>query len=84
MLSLACQNGNIKLCKYLAAKGANLNHQNRNGQTPAHFAIAYKFFDLSHWLFENGGDDTIHNKAGLSPYDGLDNGGGDDLLEIEN
>ncbi len=77
MLSLACQNGNMKLCKYLIGKGANPSHQNKNGQTPSHFAIAYKFFDLSTYLFENGGDDTLENKFGLSPYDGLSAEGGE-------
>jgi ankyrin repeat protein len=85
MLSLACQNGNVKLCKYLVGKGANPNHQNKNGQTPAHFAIAYKFFDLSTYLFENGGDDTLENRFGLSPYDGLSAEGGDnDVALLEN
>lgn len=90
MLSLACQNGNLKICKYLVSKGSNLNHQNHLGQTPAHFAIAYKFYDLSHWLFENGADDTLENKFGLTPYDGLsteddggDGNGGGDYLAIE-
>lgn len=78
MLCLACQNGNIKIAKYLVSKGANPNHQNKSGQTAAHFAIAYKFFDLSSWMFENGGDDTIMNKDHLTPYDGLDNGADDD------
>lgn len=49
--------------------------QNKQGQTPGHFAIAYKFYDLATWLFENGGDDMLPNKAGLTAYDGL---GGDD------
>ena len=83
MLSLACQNGNVKICKYLVAKGANPNHQNKMGQTPAHFAIAYKFFDLSNWLFENGASDLVENKFGLSPYDGLSADGGDEVLAIE-
>ena len=42
MLSLACQNGNVKVAKYLVSKGANPSHQNKQGQSPAHFAIAYK------------------------------------------
>jgi pimeloyl-ACP methyl ester carboxylesterase/CheY-like chemotaxis protein len=71
MLCLACQNGNTKVVKYLIAKGSNMNHQNKAGQTPAHFAVAYKFFDLSKWMFENGADDTIENKFSLTPYDGL-------------
>eukprot|EP00981_Chlorochromonas_danica_P002157 scaffold428_cov168-Ochromonas_danica.AAC.22 len=90
LLIYACQNGNAKIAKYLANKGANLNHQNKQGQTAAHYAIAYQFFDLSTWLFENGADDTIENKFGLTAYDGLnateDEGGygGEDTLAIEN
>jgi|TARA_B110000090_G_scaffold197179_1_gene234828 hypothetical protein len=33
---------------------------------------------LSQWLFENGCDDTLPNKFGLTAYDGLDDGGDDD------
>ena len=71
MLMLACQNGNTKLVKYLIAKGANPSAQNKAGQSAAHFAISFKFYDLSKWLFENGADDTLVNKYGLTPYDGL-------------
>lgn len=79
MLSLACQNGNAKICKYLVAKGCNPNHQNKTGQTPAHFAVSYKFFELSQWLFENGALDYLTNEHGLTPYDGLaPDGEGDD------
>jgi len=78
MLCLACQNGNLKIAKYLITKGANPNHQNKQGQTAPHFAIAYKFYDLSQWMFENGADDTLHNKFGLTAYDGLSPEGGDD------
>lgn len=90
LLLYACQNGNAKIAKFLANKGANLNHQNKQGQTAAHYAIAYQFFDLSAWLFENGADDTIENKFGLTPYDGLNSAedeggyGGEDTLAIEN
>ncbi len=80
MLSLACQNGNEKITKYLVMKGANPNHQNKNGQSPAHFCIAYKFFELAQWLFENGALDTLTNKAGLTPYDGLDGDEGDSVV----
>ena len=46
--------------------------------TAGHFAIAYKFYDLFQWLFENGGDDTVMNKDGLTAYDGLSGEGDDD------
>jgi hypothetical protein len=78
MLSLSCQNGNTKITKYLISKGANPNHQNKQGQTPCHFAIAYKFFELSQWMFENGANDQLENKFGLSAYDGLSPDGDDD------
>ena len=71
MLMLACQNGNMKLVKYLVAKGSNPCAQNKAGQTAAHFAISFKFYEVSQWLFENGADDTMENKYGLTPYDGL-------------
>jgi ankyrin repeat protein len=83
LLGISCQNGNLQTCKYLVAKGANPNHQNVAGQTPAHFAIAFKSYNLSQWLFENGANDLIENKFGLTPYDGLTpeayQGQGDDI-----
>ena len=78
MVCLAAQNGNTKITKYLISKGANPNHQNKQGQTAAHFAIAYKFFDLSQWMFENGADDQLMNKFGLTAYDGLSPDGEED------
>ena len=72
LLILAAQNGNEKIAQYLVTKGANPNHQNAHGHTPAHFAIAYQFFELSQWLFENGADDSIVNEYGHTPYDGIE------------
>ena len=78
LLIIAAQNGNSKLVKYLISKGSNPNHQNDAGQTAAHFAVEYKFFEISTWLFENGALDYIENKYGHTPYDGLSRGGDDD------
>lgn len=64
--------------------------QNKQGQTAGHYAVSYQFFDLSEWLFlqdGNGGgtDDTIVNKFGLGPYDGLqaDTGTSEQPLMLE-
>jgi len=74
LLHLAAQNGSTRIAKILIQKGANPNHQNKQGQTPGHFAIAYQFYDLASWLFdaEGGkGNDMLTNLYGLGPYDGL-------------
>lgn len=89
LLHIACQNGNDKVARLLIMKGANPNHQNKQGNTPGHYAVGYHFYDLATWLFDGeggGGNDTIENKWALTPYDGLavDNGeeeeGGPKLL----
>lgn len=71
LLHIAAQNGNIKIAKQLLAKGANPNHQNKEGQTPGHFAIAYQFLDFASWLFDGKANDALTNIYGLGVYDGL-------------
>jgi len=76
LLIHSAQNGSLKIAKLLVQKGANPNHQNREGQSAGHFANSYGFMDFLAWLFEpipdgGGGDDTVANRYGLTPYDGL-------------
>lgn len=74
LLHVAAQNGNLRIAKILLLKGANPDHQNRQGQTPGHFAIAYQFFNLASWLFDSdgaGANDLLTNVFELGPYDGL-------------
>ena len=76
LLLVAAQNGHLKVAQLLCAKGANPNHQNHQGQTAAHYAMAYNFFDLGAWLLDpekGGASDEVENENGLGPYDGLDN-----------
>ena len=75
LMHIAAQTGNIRIGKLLLRKGANPNHQNKQGQTPGHFAVAYKFFDFASWLFDEkggGANDLLTNISGLGPYDGLE------------
>ena len=69
LLLIAAQNGNMKIAKLLFAKGANTNHQNKQGQTALHYAMEYNYFDLGTWLADsqNGGgaDDTLENQYQL-------------------
>ena len=66
---------NMKIAKMLFAKGANVNHQNKQGQTSLHYAMEYNYFDFGTWLADsqNGGgaDDTVENQFQLTAYDGL-------------
>jgi ankyrin repeat protein len=74
MLHIAAQNGNVKIAELLIEKGCNPNHQNKQGNTPGHFAIAYKFYDFATWFFDDdggGGNDLISNSSGLGAYDGI-------------
>jgi len=74
ILHVAAQNGNIKIVKLLIQKGCNPNHQNKQGNTPGHFAMAYQFYDFATWLFSSGGggaNDLILNACGRGPYDGI-------------
>ena len=74
LMHVAAQNGNTKIAMFLVTKGANPNHQNKQGQTPGHFALSYQFYDFASWLFdpEGGkGNDLLTNIYGLGPYDGL-------------
>jgi len=41
LLLVASQNCNQKICEMLLRRHANINHQNVNGNTALHFAMAY-------------------------------------------
>lgn len=50
--------------------------------------MSYQFFELSEWLYLQdgtgaGADDTIENKFGLGPYDGLQADVGEQPLMLE-
>lgn len=72
LLLVACQNSNKRLVEMLLVRGANINHQNAQGNTALHFALAFDAEGtLGEYLIEHGADDTIENVEGMTPYDGV-------------
>lgn len=60
LLLVACQNNNRRLVEVLLVRGANINHQNAQGNTALHFALAFDAEGLlGEYLIEHGADDTI-------------------------
>ena len=54
--------------------GSRTRYLQQQGQTAAHYAMAYNFFDLGAWLLDpekGGASDEVENMHGLGPYDGL-------------
>jgi ankyrin repeat protein len=71
-LLVASQNCNKRLVEMLLVRGANINHQNAQGNTALHFALAFDAEGLlGEYLIEHGADDSIENVDGLTPYDGV-------------
>ena len=74
LLTVAAQNNRLRCAQLLLRKGANADHQNAQGNTPMHFAMAFKFHDLAAWLVDpekGGAADDVRNAHGLDPYEGL-------------
>lgn len=70
-MHVAAQNGNKRLIKASLRWGADINVQNKQGQTPIHYLFAYKYEELAAYLISKGADDTIQNQFGYTCYDGL-------------
>ena len=72
LLLMAAQQCNKRIVEMLIIRGANVNHQNAQGNTALHFALAFDTQGLiGEFLIEHGADDTIENLKGLTPYDGV-------------
>ncbi|KAE9218196.1 hypothetical protein PF002_g16577 [Phytophthora fragariae] len=52
----AAEGGHLTLCKLLLANGANINAQNKSGETPLHFAIASQRHGVCIHFVENHAD----------------------------
>lgn len=71
LLHVCGQNGNKRLIKLCLRRGANLDIQNLNGNTPLHFLFAYKHDDVGQYLIKKGADNSLKNRYGLTCYEGL-------------
>ena len=72
LLLVACQNSNKRMVEMLLLRGASVNHQNGQGNSALHFALAFDTEGLlGEYLIEHGADDTLENIEGLTPYDGV-------------
>jgi ankyrin repeat protein len=72
LLLVAAQNSNKRLVEMLLLRGASINHQNAQGNTALHYALAFDNAGaLGEYLIEHGADDTVENVGGLTPYDGV-------------
>ena len=66
LLIIATRENSINLVKYFLDKGAN---PNLTGNTPMHYAISFKYFDIADVLRKNGGREDIPNSRGLIPWE---------------
>ena len=71
LLIVAAQNNHKDLCKALHHRGADLDTQNRLGQTALHFAFAFGYTELGKWLVQKGANTNIKNANGMTCYQGL-------------
>jgi hypothetical protein len=72
VLLFAAQNVNKRIIEMLLDRGANVNHQNKQGNTALHYAMSYDVEgSIGELLIDRGADDTLTNTYGLSPYDGI-------------
>jgi len=72
LIIIAAQQVNMGLSEMLLKRGASVNRQNHLGNTALHYVMAYDpSGDLGEYLIAHGADDTLENKWGLSPYDGI-------------
>lgn len=60
--------GNLDVAKVLIAQHANLNIADINGQTPLHYALSSRKWDLAKLYIDSGADTTLKDKNG----DGID------------
>jgi len=70
-LSVAVQTGNPRMVRFLVESGANINTQNKAGNTPLHYAKAYRYIIIMHFLLGNGAIESIQNNRKKTAWEGI-------------
>ena len=71
LLIVAAQNGNKRCAKLLLRRGAALNQTNAKGNSCLHFAFAFGYTELGHYLISLGANSALRNSSGLTPFEGV-------------
>lgn len=72
MIFQAAKHSQLENVKLLVKYGANLNVQNKSGNTPLHIAIAVKNYDIAHFLVLSGASLKIEDRWGYTPVEQLE------------
>ena len=65
LFHICCQNGNKKIAKLAVKYGADMNAQNRRGNTGLHFLYSYGYPEIANYFESKGADPNIANEAGF-------------------
>ena len=69
LISLAAQQNDKRLVKYLLRRKADVNLQNYAGNTPLHFCFAYSYVGLGDYLVSKGANAETVNAQGETCYE---------------
>ena len=68
LLNIAVQCDLMKIVKYLLNQGAYTNTQNYKLNSPLHYALTHKNFELADILIKHGADENLKNGEGLTAW----------------
>merc|ERR1712048_614769 len=66
------QNGHVELTRYILAHSADVNAQNKKGQTALHMSVEYDFYFQSKALLDAGADKERLNQDGCKAILGIE------------
>ena len=73
LLIISSEEGNYFITKFLCERGAEVNIQNKSGNTALHYAIGKQFYSIADILTRYSAREDIKNLKGLTPWDCIEN-----------